>query len=430
MSVASNVGRFVRSTPTRDLSLDVNTSHENRRCAAARERQRRGAIYELPEKGVHTKAVRVPGVVFMTRTIGVVALVSACSDASGPNNTTVDQAGSPFSVSKAHGSVTAFGSNGPAAAVLMPNVVYVALPTGSIPNAEAITIRARQAGTTLTIPAGSTVDGGLDPVPVRAGPGDTLDVEVRVTGSTNPVRFSMPVPGAGRPIVVRTSPSPRKRDVSLNANIFVVFSEPIDGATLNESSLQLTNGAARLPGVLSFTDSTHLTATFTPSAVLAGSTDYTLTVTQAIADVDGQALAAPVSVPFTTIAASAYVPVAAVDIGGLVGATIAVGAAMQVTARLRDATGSTLSGRTIVWASSKPSVATVTPSGLVTASVPGSAAITVTSEGKSATIGVSVTPPTSGVRQATVRRCIGNNCSFGRNETGVSRTQHGGMSRR
>jgi hypothetical protein len=238
------------------------------------------------------------------------------------------------------------------------------------------------------------------------------------------------VPGAGRPIVVRTSPSPRKRDVSLNANIFVVFSEPIDGATLNESSLQLMRGAARIQGDLVFTDSTHITATFIPSTPLAGSTDYTLTVSQAIADVDGQVLGTPVSVPFTTIEASAYVPVAAVDVGGLASALIKLGDAIEVRASARSAGGNTLSGRTIVWASSRPSVATVTPSGLVTGTAIGSATVTATSEGRSAIVQIAVFSPAPAVRHAAVRRCIGDSCEPVQDPSGVTSDQRVRTSRR
>ncbi|MES2169826.1 MAG: formyltransferase family protein [Actinomycetota bacterium] len=45
-------------------------------------------------------------------------------------------------------------------------------------------------------------------------------------------------------MVVRTDPPPQKRDVPLNAVVTIVFSEPVDPATVNPGSLQLWRGAA------------------------------------------------------------------------------------------------------------------------------------------------------------------------------------------
>ena len=71
--------------------------------------------------------------------------------------------------------------------------------------------------------------------------------------------------------------------------------------------------------------------------------------------------------------------------------SIAVGATQQFTATLKDASGNTLAGRTVVWSSSNPSVAAVnSSSGLATAMAPGSATITVTSEGKVGAATISV----------------------------------------
>src|SRR5207249_5426153 len=53
--------------------------------------------------------------------------------------------------------------------------------------------------------------------------------------------------------------------------------------------------------------------------------------------------------------------------------------------------GSTLTGRTVTWASGDTSVARVSPSGLVTGVAPGSAPIMAMSEGKSGTATVTVT---------------------------------------
>src|SRR5437016_4845937 len=76
-------------------------------------------------------------------------------------------------------------------------------------------------------------------------------------------------------------------------------------------------------------------------------------------------------------------------------ASVPVGATVQLTASLKDASGNVLTGRTIAWGTSAAGVATVSASGLVTGSAAGTATITATSEGKSGTalIVVASAPP-------------------------------------
>ena len=65
--------------------------------------------------------------------------------------------------------------------------------------------------------------------------------------------------------------------------------------------------------------------------------------------------------------------------------SVAVGGAVQLTARPKRASGATLFGRVITWASTDTDVATVSEDGLVAAHRPGAATITCTCEGASAT---------------------------------------------
>lgn len=70
--------------------------------------------------------------------------------------------------------------------------------------------------------------------------------------------------------------------------------------------------------------------------------------------------------------------------------SVRVGATIQLSATLRDASGAVLTGRTVTWTSSDPTKATVSDTGLVTGVAEGTATITATSEGKSASTTVSV----------------------------------------
>ena len=73
--------------------------------------------------------------------------------------------------------------------------------------------------------------------------------------------------------------------------------------------------------------------------------------------------------------------------------SVAVGGAVQLTARPKRASGATLFGRVITWASTDTEVATVSNDGLVTANRSGRATITCTCEHTSATATVIVTAP-------------------------------------
>jgi len=83
-------------------------------------------------------------------------------------------------------------------------------------------------------------------------------------------------------------------------------------------------------------------------------------------------------------------PVATVAVS-LSASTIAAGATTQASAVTRDASGNTLTGRTILWSSSATSVARIDSAGLVTAIAPGTTTISATSEGKIGSASLSVT---------------------------------------
>ena len=226
-------------------------------------------------------------------------LAVACSGTDAPTSPTVPQS-SAFVASSPQLSGSAASNHGATAATGPGDVVYVSLPPGSIPNAGAITIRVEPGGALVNANA---VDGGLDPVAVPAAAGDTLYIEVQVPGKS-PVLNIMPVPKTGHPVVIRTSPPTQKRDVPLNANILVVFSEPITLSSWNANTVQLTQGSTAIPSSAGFQDADHLMATLTPTGPLGAGTDYTLTINQGVQDFAGQRLPAPVTVQFTTAGAA------------------------------------------------------------------------------------------------------------------------------
>jgi hypothetical protein len=72
-------------------------------------------------------------------------------------------------------------------------------------------------------------------------------------------------------------------------------------------------------------------------------------------------------------------------------ASIAVGAAVTLSAIVKDAQGNVMTGRNISWSTSNPAVATIDPTGVVTGLGAGSATITAACAGKSGSSSVAVT---------------------------------------
>ena len=129
-------------------------------------------------------------------------------------------------------------------------------------------------------------------------------------------------------------------------------------------------------------------ATVSGSGLVAGVAAGTATITATSEGKSGTATVTVTSLPPPPPPPPA--PVASVVVSPA-SASVPVGATVQLTASLKDASGNVLTGRTIAWGTSAAGVATVSASGLVT----GSAAGTATSEGKSGTalIVVASAPP-------------------------------------
>jgi Tol biopolymer transport system component len=196
---------------------------------------------------------------------------------------------------------TAAPASGAGGAVLqgpaVEDITYVSLPPGSIQNAEWVTIRNRRTGTIVEAPM---AEGGFDPTPVAANAGDTLDLDIRVTYLAEPLPYALIVPPRRPPVVVRTDPPPRKRDVPLNASLLIVFSEPMDAGILTAGAVRLQLGQSLVGGRVEWADATHLTAAFVPDAPLAPETSYHLVITEQSRDLDGDQLQATVVVEFGT----------------------------------------------------------------------------------------------------------------------------------
>ena len=176
------------------------------------------------------------------------------------------------------------------------NRAYVSLLPGTFPTATTILIRNDRTGEQLELPL---QNGGLDPVPVTAHAGDRI--LLTVTSATGGVTtFARAVPARRRPRVVRVNPPRGRNDVAINASVVVVFSEPVDPATVTSTTLRLeSEGGAAIEGTVRVSDD-GLSAVYIPSARLAPGTVYRVAVTGDVRDRDGSPIEAPPETTFRT----------------------------------------------------------------------------------------------------------------------------------
>lgn len=177
------------------------------------------------------------------------------------------------------------------------DLVYVSLPPGAIPGGFTASIS--DLGTSSSITT-QMVDGGFDPVPLPADEGDSLVIAIRGIGGGAPTSFLSVVAAAKPPTVVRTNPPSHKRDVSLNAIVVIVFSEPLDPGTTDTASIKLWLGTIPVSGTVNFADAAHLRVEFHPDSLLQPQTDYQLVITTTVTDLHGLALDSAITIPFTT----------------------------------------------------------------------------------------------------------------------------------
>ncbi len=118
------------------------------------------------------------------------------------------------------------------------------------------------------------------------------------TGSTPPPADTTP------PTVSTVTPASAATGVSVSSIVTATFSEALDATTITASSFSLRNAAGTLVGATVAYNATTRVATLTPTAALTAQTVYTATVSTAVRDVAGNALATAQSWSFTTAAAA------------------------------------------------------------------------------------------------------------------------------
>ena len=174
-------------------------------------------------------------------------------------------------------------------------VAFVSLHEGTVPRGATAVVSSRQSGITLSA---VLVDGALDPVPVPAQIGDTLEVVARDSAGGEH-RFVNITKRAVPPVVVRSSPSSGSTDVPLLNIVEVVFSEPMDPTSITDGTIRVTWNGQPVPGRVVL-DPEGLRAEVQLNEPLARRTTYQLEVMTAARDHSGQGLPTKYVVAFAT----------------------------------------------------------------------------------------------------------------------------------
>ncbi len=177
------------------------------------------------------------------------------------------------------------------------HVAYVSLAPGRFSDQEAAIITNLRSGASRT--ESLVGAGGLDPVPIPAAVGDTIEVAI-TSGGTVHIRLARVVLARMPPIIVRTHPEKGKVHVALNVAPITVFSEPMDGQSLTPETIELRLDGEPVDASITLSGD-GLRATLAPHEPLMPRTIYTLVITTGVMDGSGDPLQGQVEVAFTTL---------------------------------------------------------------------------------------------------------------------------------
>jgi YVTN family beta-propeller protein len=207
----------------------------------------------------------------------------------------------------------------------------------------------------------ATVRGGATDPRVKDAAGNALVVSTTWSFTTAAAVDTTP------PTVSATTPVSGATGVASSVAPTVTFSEPMDAATINTATIELRSAANVLVGASVAYNAATRVATLTPTAALVAATGYTLTVRGGstdprVKDVAGNALAANVTVSFTTAAAPDTTPPSVSAVTPLSGAA-GVATSSVVTATFNEAMdASTINSTTIELRNAASALVTATVS--------------------------------------------------------------------
>ena len=234
-------------------------------------------------------------------------------------------------------------------------VSWVSLVPGTVPDGGTATIVNLATAESITT---AIMEGGFDPQPIPARLGDTIQVAVSRAGRPDAAALLSVVPRPA-PRLVRTRPPRGQTDAPLNTIITLAFSEPLEPALVNATSITLTTAGSPVAGAVRVVPGPGYTVEFTPAALLAPNTTYALAVS-GVVNLAGTPLAAPASIPFTTSAVgSGSVDPSPYDALGLSFQDVGTVTGDTIEMRAHVHRGRGQSTEALEWTSSDPSVASI-----------------------------------------------------------------------
>jgi uncharacterized protein YjdB len=171
---------------------------------------------------------------------------------------------------------------------------FVSLLPGSDPTGTAVVVRNARTGRSVQVPL---TDGGFDPVSVPATSEDPIRVEIQSDAEAPLTASSIPI--LLPPVVIRTDPPKHRTSVPLNTLLTIVFSEPIDPASVTAEAITLTSAYGDAEVTFSMREEGTV-VDVQPVAPLRALTEYTLRIGTAIRDLSGEALPEAETVTFLT----------------------------------------------------------------------------------------------------------------------------------
>lgn len=149
-------------------------------------------------------------------------------------------------------------------------------------------------------PSGETVTAALTGAFVPPGFGSEVVFPIP---QDPPFQFTVKLTDIVPPTVITTMPLQGSTGIALNSLIDVVFSEDIDQTTLTSSSIVLTAIGGGTIATTRIYDSPSKTLTITPTGTILNGTGYLLSLTTAIKDLAGNAMATGFQYSWTTVTA-------------------------------------------------------------------------------------------------------------------------------
>jgi len=175
--------------------------------------------------------------------------------------------------------------------------VYVSALSGTFRGGLYVTLQNEtRGGRAVSVPLAS---GGFDPIAIEAFAWDEVSRTVDDGTGQPGMRAVTRVPFDRRPEIVRTSPGQAGAGVAVDGPIIVVFSEPIDEATLAGGSINLTENGTGVDGTVQ-PSADRLSAQLTPFDPLRPKTAYSLVIDARIRDLDGERLLETSVISFVT----------------------------------------------------------------------------------------------------------------------------------